>query len=545
MNPDAVVSTYPIDEPSATGGRDVYIIVEVLADGRIRETKFRRGTAGPGGQDQAVGSPTITGTDENQKKTWDQQQKAAEAKATPPGGRPTTIVQTPQGPRIYEYDPQTGQYGRDLGPAQPASPRTPEDIAGDQRKEREAQTLENERIWNRQNGGLYETHAERRVREAREREANQPKPSPVVSQRTVKDETTGKTVTINTHADGTETRSETQVVEKKEPPKPQQGPDGQWGYWDTSGAQPVWKPIAGPTAGAKTSAPTQVDGEWGVWTQETPGAPPVWTPVQGPGGAGDKPAVQRITGGWRPDPAQPGFGLFDLQARLLEAVARGEITNADARAALARMQPLAQAEIDRITGIEGTQRSVFNTNVTQRGQDLNDIQGRRSAAGGALNNAFGYAQRFKLGPAHIRYLTEMQQAQIGQWGGLRDVPREQPYPMTQGILGIGLNGRDGQQAGGPTPAGPSSSPPAGYAPRGVWAQGLPGGPMPATVAPAPLPGIGGGYFDEIRRLAPPVQPTSTSIDQLAPPVQGAEGAPPQWVDPIEEVLAMSPLAGGY
>jgi len=357
------------------------------------------------------------------------------------------------------------------------------------------------------------------------------------------------------------------------------------GKWHGLTPGGTWEEIQGGPGIAPKAPERMVDKESGQTLER--GADGTWRPIKTEGVSTElSGAAQAIVGRFRPDPRKPSFGLMDLQQELLEARAKGEITNEEARKALAQVQPMAQAEIDRITGIEATQRSVFGTNVTQRGQDLNDIQGRRSAATSAQSQTFQYAQKYHLGPREMRYLTEMQRRDQERWGGMRDVPREQPYPMTQGILGIGL---PGGQPGAVRPGAPAA----------------PGAPLPSTgslAAPFDMPGYvlptegvggivapgrgapgdgtagavaNGGEIDP-RGQPPadmPVAPGAATPPaefgwQVQQPAPGTYGVPPEWQqqggnyldylrmmdppplpeeeeeeDPIAAIMAQSPLAG--
>jgi len=113
----------------------------------------------------------------------------------------------------------------------------------------------------------YETDAERRTR-ADARIKQQGSDAEAARQRSRQDEA--------------DTRAREDQA-RQNAPKPQQAPDGSWGYFDTTKNPPVWAPIAN-APGAAAPKPVQVNGQWGVWQPNAadPKQPPSFVTIEVP-----------------------------------------------------------------------------------------------------------------------------------------------------------------------------------------------------------------------------------------------------------------------
>lgn len=160
MDPNQVIDEGWEDDVVVPGVADsgkgkTYANMKLYVDGRQVWTYYRYGT------DQIFKTESLINKPQAAK--WEAQEKERKSAdvraekrvvrtstgADPQTGRPATVT---------EYEDGTSSY-QEIGSARDA--RTPERAAQDAEELREKQ-------WNQANGGLYETHAERRARDARE-----------------------------------------------------------------------------------------------------------------------------------------------------------------------------------------------------------------------------------------------------------------------------------------------------------------------------------------------------------------------------------------
>ena len=153
-------------------------------------------------------------------------------------------------------------------------------------------------------------------------------------------------------------------------PKPQQAPDGSWGYFDTTKNPPVWAPIAGP--GAAAPKPVQVNGQWGVWQPNAtdPKQPPSFVTIDVP-----KPGVTlKNVDAWEPDFSQPDLGLGSWSAAQRGKIGlpaeQGGITQDDYDNAVKEAHGRAGTTITNV--------SAATTTVRQQQQDQERLRNTRS-----------------------------------------------------------------------------------------------------------------------------------------------------------------------
>jgi hypothetical protein len=164
-----------------------------------------------------------------------------------------------------------------------------------------------------------------------------------------------------------------------EAPKPQQQPDGSWGYWDTQpGQQPRWVAIQGGP-GAETK-PVQVGDQWGYWKPGANGAAPTWVPIEGP----KKPQIPANAPAFTPDWNKPGLGIAEYAAAVR---ARPDLTDEQKRELITQAHQTATSTVNQATGIVNVQEGQRTSDVTQRGQDAQLAAGRLSASQSAFGNA--------------------------------------------------------------------------------------------------------------------------------------------------------------
>lgn len=419
------------------------------------------------------------------------------------------IAVRPNGQDAYEVVEQTG--------AKPGASAT--DPAARNAEELQRQREKNAALPPDQDPS-YETDAERRARaEAKIKEQGAAKPlSPIISTRTEKDEATGRTVTVNTHQDGTETRAETNVT--KAPPTPTKV-GSQWGYWDTTKTPPVWTPLTGAPGEPVRSKPVQAeDGSWGTWVQASADATPTWEPVQGPpaGTGATRPAgvppwtlpppgstpqqiIRAVNDRWnelndlvnqgiiKPEQAKNIFASEHATATALAA----DATNRASSGLTERSQ-----DISLTTSRAGTATSIFNSPLAQNA----------ATAGGKLIPKPGSGQVAARG---LMALLQMGGQFVNQMGGQATIPSAGSYAQGQGATNTGgmpgINIFMGQQPqpGTSVPAMAGAMPPApsqGYGGVPVLPAGLqPPGGFPGGGAGTPL-------------MAPPVQPAPITPEPM-------------------------------
>lgn len=174
---------------------------------------------------------------------------------------------------------------------------------------------------------------------------------------------------------------EAKAEAERNKPKPQQAPDGSWGYFDTSSTPPTWVPIAS-APGAAPMKPVEVNGQWGVWQPGEAGKPPTFVRVDVPqAGAGIK-----NVDAWTPDFTAPDLGLGAWANAQRQKIGlpgeQGGITQKEYDAAISEAHGRAGTTITNITNA--------NTVIRQRAADEEGIRNTRSGeAASDFNNALG------------------------------------------------------------------------------------------------------------------------------------------------------------
>ena len=224
-----------------------------------------------------------------------------------------------------------------------------------------------------------------------------------------------------------------------EPPKPVQGPDGTYGYWDTTGPQPKWVSIQGGPQAPKT--PIQINGQYGYWDQSS--GRPVWISIEAPAEKAPPPEV----GQFAPDINKPAMGLVEYAQKLYALRSAGKITEKQQADALAYAHEAASSEATRLDHIRASQAQQQANEINQRNADLQASVSRGTQANTATQNAFTTAASLAGAMTPKNYTPGLMQAILGlqdarqqQWHGLDRPPTvgTQGYPMLQGLNQMGL-----------------------------------------------------------------------------------------------------------
>lgn len=215
----------------------------------------------------------------------------------------------------------------------------------------------------------YETDAERRKR-AEDRIAQQGRDAEAARQRQRQDE----------------------AAARANQPKPQQQPDGSWGYWDTQpGQQPRWVAIQGGP-GAETKPVQGPDGSWGYWKPGANGAAPTWVPIDGPTKQPVK--IPASLQNWRPDPSVAGHGLLERRTALFQAAERGEIRYEDIPSILQQDIGLAESVAQQQIREQTESRNLRNEQRADRNTALNIATSRQGYVGNLMQESRAQAQPF-------------------------------------------------------------------------------------------------------------------------------------------------------
>jgi hypothetical protein len=371
---------------------------------------------------------------------------------------------------------------------------------------------------------LYETDQQRHDRaqetikqqgaEAAKQAAAQDVALPGVTQTT---DAAGRTVkrTIYRRPDGT-TYPVDDVVQAA-PPKPDQvsAPSTQeWIVTDnkdgtyTTTKNPNWKP----------PSTIQKDPETGQYieiTQDADGKPVVravnnQTTIK----PADLPVLQAKYG-------EISQGLGSLAADLNGKFARGEITEKQRNEAFAAGHQQAATQIAEINSILDNSRQAWASEITQRGQTLQDTAGRRTFAGNMLTNAISTGQSIanSSGPGHgaaiaggVGALLNIGQRYAEGMGGFRESPEIAAPVALQQARAVGIPGL-------PMPAGP----------------GAPPAVPPAPAAPAaPVPGTGISNTTDAGGVPRVFSPASSAPQSSATP----------GVNPLVSAMQQQLMGGG-
>lgn len=453
------------------------------------------------GERQADGSFNVT---------LDATPRQSAARTGPPGGKPYIDEEGPNGHRLG-WNPETQQYDIDRGLSaaaqQPPSPQ--EQVA--QQNAQTAQELNNERSYNLNHGGLYETHAERRAREQKEAQENAPKTSSQAVQRN------GQTYIVATTTDKNGNIVKSQVLDTSGQPvqgglpaeqtKPQPVSDGKggWGYWDTSKTPPVWVALTGGPGGKKYSD-VKFDEDAGVWWGLTPDGQ--WERMQGgpgttPSGRGAGPSAPQIILGHSTE------GLRQYGDTLNQAVADGTLTPAQATQRWNQAVQTAQVAYNEATILQREQESNLNASVSLANT-------RMSAANSGFNTALQVVANLNdklpvgsnLGGQAFAAILGLQMAHAQRMGAYDNI-RPGSQPSIRDIM---------SQPYAPPPPGPAPAPAA---------------PPPAQAPDtAPPPPVASPAVDQAPASPPLItQPSLITSPPPEPPAGEPESTLPNFTDP--------------
>jgi hypothetical protein len=167
--------------------------------------------------------------------------------------------------------------------------------------------------------------------------------------------------------------------------------------------------------------------------------------------------------------------VIDRWNELNQKVKNGEITKEQAIKEFEPIHAAAETRLTEIKSVFDQQNSLYSSAQTQRGQDLRDVESRRTAATSAANDAAAYGRTVLgkpgLGKADLAaaedYVVQRALRAQTSFGGDRQVPQAAPGPALQQANTLNLPGM-------PTAAG-----------LGDAAPSATGGTVPAPAAPAP------------------------------------------------------------
>ena len=346
-----------------------------------------------------------------------------------------------------------------------------------------------------------------------------------------------------------------------EAPKPQQGPNGSWGYWDTTKTPPTWVAIQGGP-GQATPTPTQVNGQWGYWKPGENGAAPTWTTVKGPEATRPPSSVGRFT----PDPTKPQMGLGEYRATLAELRAlgpqNGGITEEQYLAASKEAYEAAVAEASRLDTLVTAQQAAAQDAITQRGQDIQASTSRLASANSATQDALTQSRSLagsmtpqgvaSAGGPVLPAIMALQDMRGQSWGGFHQPPQvgTQQFPAWNQVAGMGLGGpvpsygevnaaNQGAMSGFNSAIGPLiGAPPPAATPHPGMAGPAPVQPVFTPQPPAVYPGpaaaaspAGPPARDDWRLGAGQTIPGIAAMDPVLGSVLG-DGSDPEWQEAV-------------
>lgn len=327
--------------------------------------------------------------------------------------------------------------------------------------------------------------------------------------------------------------------------KPVQAGDGSWGYWDQTGGTPKWTPIAGGPGGKKYSQVNQdpTSGKW--WGLKPDGSG--WEEIQGgPSTAAAVANAPMPKGAPRyvPDPTDPSgdFGLTAFDQQVRDAHEAGIISYAQGRQLVADAVESARVAESGYNNAQTRASTQRGQDITQRNQDLSEVQSRRTAANTGFDDLWkdvsGNARYLGAGGGDIASQAifdalEARQAYARQAGGYTDVP--QVPPVSPALGGGGMHTTtmhpDGTiQVSRPMPTSAPTAPPAvPGTPSPVGDTGAP----PVPMAPPTFGGPNGGFMPPAQTAGPDAGPTI--FDRGAPTSMtpsyfgGAQSATPAYL----------------
>lgn len=245
---------------------------------------------------------------------------------------------------------------------------------------------------------------------------------------------------------------EKQAEVDKNKPKPEQAPDGSYGYFDTTKTPPVWVPIQnGP--GAKPNAPVQINGVYGVWKPGQNGAAPTFEPIVNQPGRAVLPPDAPPFDGSSPDTA---FKSYQALFQYVDAKVRsGEWTAEQGKGILAGPHELTGQLLDRAKEERVTGENLRRDQLTERSQDATVAGNRLSAANTmsstAIKQSSDLIKAAEGGSSTIVPLMVLQAGMGQAMGGFREQPN---VTMRGGGMLPPVPGQPGGTV--PTPANPNT-----------------------------------------------------------------------------------------
>lgn len=305
-----------------------------------------------------------------------------------------------------------------VGPKPSADDDTPE--------KRQKAEEEREKQWNRDNGGLYETHAQRREREAKDRQAAEAtkRQQEQDARQTRIDEQNAATQAANARrAEAAESRAVAEANRSTTTSRNVKGGDGR------DYIQIVTTSPDGKTTSVRNIGPDGKD------VAEIPGAPSGLAPADAP-----KPSGKL---------GEAAADLTALDAWLEPQVRSGKVTPAQADKIRESRRAYWETATKEQEAIVNAQSAARGQEITQRGQTLTDIGSRRSNATSIANQAsndwMGYADKFGSAPtsslaAAIRASRVNAQDFVTMSGGNRNVGEVAQGPAMAAVNGMQLPG---------------------------------------------------------------------------------------------------------
>lgn len=396
---------------------------------------------------------------------------------------------------------------------------------------RQAAEEEREKQWNRDNGGLYETHAQRRAREQAEadRKRNQDRQDAADAERnrpttTIKDDGKGGLVAIQTYPDG---------------------------------RAPVTTPIPGVTG-----KPDQVTVNGVVYERGADGsyAPAKGLPTTGKDDYAPEPESLSsipLTHGNLSAGLKAYSEQLDKEVKLYESSGGKQgVSPEKATRLMQRRVALAESMLKEQTGNVNTQTGLLNNATTQRGQTMGDVQNRRGTAerihSNTLNTLIPLAKGMGPGGGALlsKAINDTLAGALGyaqQWGGMTDVPEidVSQYPALAAVRGAGgpittpgapppivtprpVTGPNALGVGGGIGAPPSMTPEQAAAQRAQAVQNA-GGVLPPPIfrpqGPAQVPAAT-NPIDNSPIVVPPTPTTPSGIPQPTVPGARDNNSPP-------------------
>jgi hypothetical protein len=282
------------------------------------------------------------------------------------------------------------------------------------------------------------------------------------------------------------------VATPTETPKPVAAPDGTYGYWDTTGPQARWVPIQGGPAPERK--PQSINGQFGYWKPSADGAPE-WVPVEGP----RRPALPEGMPALDTSSAEAAHTSYLDIFRWGVEQARAHPDQVDQiKATLAPVQDMAESVIkESQRGITNAQNA-RSQDLTARGQDVQDVNARRSLGTNVLQNAFtaGHAGAMKMLPGNgetamkgMLAMIAIQDQYIKANGLMSPLP-----PNAAASAGLLQPGAGAAPGGPPVPAASSLGQAQNALGLGaIGAVPAPGGPAPGAPAPGGPPPLPAGW----------------------------------------------------